>query len=199
MARSTTNSRSAPTYAFLAATHPELHMSSAAEAFVDAFKKSSVDAFEIPQQVHWRRGDMRAYFDVTAQLCQLHLRAQDTEAAQSGFEAYRNAGGDKLPASVWLDIARMLETQQNFDRAATRVRTTREVLANEKQTILALLGAGRLCLKRLNRPEDALRHYRAAAASPLPHLDWESNIQAGIREAEQALGKTPATATPTRP
>ena len=93
----------------------------------------------------------------------------------------------------------MLETQQNFERAASEYEQLAEFHPNEKQAILALLGAGRLCLKRLNRPEDALRHYRAAAASPLPHLDWESNIQAGIREAEQALGKTPATVTPIRP
>ena len=102
-------------------------------------KPSSVDALEILQQVHWRHGDMRAYLEVTAQLCQLHLRAQDTEAAWSDFEAYRNAGGDKLPASVWLDIARMLETQQNFDRARTEYQQLAEVHPNEKQAILALL------------------------------------------------------------
>jgi hypothetical protein len=73
----------------------------------------------------------------------------------------------------------MLETQQTFDRARTEYEQLAEVHANEKHAILALLGAGRLCLKKLNRPEDALRHYRAAAAWPLPHLDWESNIQAG--------------------
>lgn len=89
--------------------------------------------------MHWRRGDIRAYLEVTAQLCQLHLRAQDTEAAWSDFEAYRNAGGDKLPASVWLDIARMLETQQNFDRARTEYEQLAEVHPNEKQAILALL------------------------------------------------------------
>jgi len=161
-------------------------------------KPSSVDALEILQQVEWRRGDVRAYLEVMAQLCQLHLRAQDTGAAWSDFEAYRNAGGDKLPAGVWLDIARMLETQQNFDRAAAEYEQLAQVHTKEKQSIVALLGAGRLYLKRLNRPEDALRNYKAAAASQVPHLDWERNIQAGIKEAERALGKVPAGASPTR-
>jgi len=35
------------------------------------------------------------------------------------------------------------------------------------------------CLKRLNRPEDALKYSRAAAASAVPHLDLENTIQAG--------------------
>ena len=99
---------------------------------------------------------------------------------------------------LWLDIARMLETQQSSDCAATEYEQLAEVRANEKQAILALLGAGRLYLNSLNRAEDALRHCRAAASS-LPHLDWESNIQVGIREAEQTLGKTAVTATPARP
>jgi tetratricopeptide (TPR) repeat protein len=152
-------------------------------------RPSAVDALEILQRVEWRRGDIQAYLEVTAALCQLHLRAQNTEAAWSDFEAYRNAGGDKLRAGVWLDIARMLETQQNFEPAATEYEQLAEVHPKEKQSVLALLGATRLHLKRLNRPEDALRNYRAAAASSAPHLDWDPNIQAGITEAERALAK----------
>ena len=58
---------------------------------------------------------------------------------------------------------------------------------NERQSLLALLSAGRLSLKKLNRPADALKFYQAAAASPVPHLDWESNIQAGIQDAQKQL------------
>jgi hypothetical protein len=42
-------------------------------------------------------------------------------------------------------------------------------------------------LKKLNRPEDALKNYKAAADSQVPHLDWEANIQTGIGNAESAL------------
>jgi len=161
-------------------------------------KPSSADALQILQQVQWRRSDMPAYREATAQLCQVHLRAQDVEAAWSDFEAYRNAGGDPLPASLWLDVARMLETQQNFERAATEYEQLAHAHPKEKQSILALLGAGRIYLRKLNRPEDALRNYQAADASPVPHLDWEANIQAGIGEAEKALRRTPVGATLTK-
>ena len=161
-------------------------------------KPSSADALQILQQVQWRRSDTPAYLEVTVQLCQLHLRAQDVEAAWSDFEAYRNAGGDQLPASVWLDMARLLETKQNFERAVTEYEQLAHAHVQEKQSILALLGAGRIYLRKLSRPEDALRNYKAADASPVPHLDWEANIQAGIKEAERALGKTPVGATLTK-
>jgi hypothetical protein len=32
-----------------------------------------------------------------------------------------------------------------------------------------------------------LRYYKAASASAVPHLDWQTNIEAGIRDAEKAL------------
>jgi hypothetical protein len=55
------------------------------------------------------------------------------------------------------------------------------------------MAAGRLALSKLNRPDEALQFYRAAAASPVPHIDWETNIQGGILEAEKAvnLAETP--------
>jgi len=50
---------------------------------------------------------------------------------------------------------------------------------------MAQMAAARICLKRLNRPQDALKFYQAAA-SPLPHLDLEHAIQAGMKEASAA-------------
>jgi hypothetical protein len=57
----------------------------------------------------------------------------------------------------------------------------------ERQALTAQLSAARLCLKRLNRPQDALALYQTAAASPIPHLDWDQHIQAGIKEAKAAM------------
>ena len=53
---------------------------------------------------------------------------------------------------------------------------------------MAQLGAARICLKKLNRPQEALNFFRAADASPVPHLDMEQSIQLGIKEATTALG-----------
>lgn len=149
-------------------------------------KPAATDALEMLQQVQWRRSDMPAYLDATAQLLQLHLKAQDSEAAWRDYEAYCNAGGDKLPAAAWLELARILEGQQNFDRAATEYVRLAEAHPTEKQNILALVAAGRLYLKKLNNPEEALRCYEKANASPVPHLDWQPNIDAGLRDAKAA-------------
>ena len=64
----------------------------------------------------------------------------------------------------------------------------------ERQSLLALMTAGGLALKKLNQPSNALRCYQAAAASAVPHLDGQPNMEAGIREAEKGLGSyAPAT------
>jgi hypothetical protein len=47
-----------------------------------------------------------------------------------------------------------------------------------------LVAAGRLYLKKLNRPEDALKCYEKANASKVPHLDWQPNIDSGMDDAK---------------
>jgi membrane associated rhomboid family serine protease len=149
-------------------------------------KPATLDALQMLQQVQWRRSDMPAYLEATAQLCQWHLKAPDADAAWRTFEEYTSAGGEKLPPATWLEIARLLETQQHFDRAATEYQRLAAAHPAEKQSILALVAAGRLCLKRLNRPDEALECYERAAASQVPHLDWQPNIDSGIRDAKAA-------------
>jgi hypothetical protein len=46
----------------------------------------------------------------------------------------------------------------------------------------------------LNRPQDALVLYQTAAVSPIPHLDWDQHIQAGIKEAKAATSSKNASA-----
>jgi hypothetical protein len=81
------------------------------------------------------------------------------------------------------------------DRAVSEYEKLAKTYPNEKQSLLALLSAGRLALKHLNRPSDALLYYKAAKASKVPHADWESNIQAGIQGAEKATGVSFAPST----
>jgi len=153
-------------------------------------KPASRDALELLQTVHWRRNDIPSYLEATVQLCQWHLKAQDTESAWQDFEAYTSAGGEKLPPAIWLEIARLLEAQQHFERAATEYERLADAHPREKQSILALVAAGRLYLKKLNRPEQALYCYEQAEASEVPHLDWQPNIDAGLRDAKAALSRT---------
>lgn len=151
-------------------------------------KPDDVDGLSLLRQLHWRKNDVPAYLEASIKLCQLHLKAQNTEAALQDYQDYMNAGGKHMPAATWLELCRVIEGQQNYDRALNEYDQLAKVYPKERQSILALLSAGRISLKVMNRPTDALRFYNEAKASPVPHLDWETNIQAGIQAAEKALG-----------
>jgi len=153
-----------------------------------ATKPDSAEAYTLLQQIYWRKNDIPAYQNSIIKLCQLHLKAQNAEEALHDFDEYTNSGGASMPAGSWLELCRLLEGQQNYDRAVREYEHLAKAYPAEKQSLLALLSAGRLALKQLNRPSDALLYYKAAKASKVPHLDWESNIQAGIQAAEKAVG-----------
>jgi membrane associated rhomboid family serine protease len=153
-----------------------------------AAKPEAIDAHSVLRQLYWRKNDIQAHLATTIKLCQLHLKAQDSEAALLDFQEYSNAGGDRMPAATWLELCRILEGLQHYDRAVTEYEHLAKAYPTEKPSLLALLSAGRLALKQLNRPSDALLYYKAAKASRVPHADWESNILAGIQAAEKATG-----------
>ncbi len=155
-----------------------------------AAKPDSADALVLLQQLHWRRGNSAGHQDATVKLCQLHLKKQDAQAAWDDYEEFQNTGGQHLPAATWLELCRSLETQQNFECAVAEYEKLANAYSKERQSLLALMAAGRLSLKKLGRPADALHFYRAASASAVPHLDWESNIQAGIKEANATLSES---------
>jgi tetratricopeptide (TPR) repeat protein len=83
---------------------------------------------------------------------------------------------------------------QEFDRALAEYQQLAQAYPADRQGLTAQLSAARLCLKRLNRPQDALAIYQTAASSPIPHLDWEQHIQAGIKEAKAAISSGNAAA-----
>jgi len=153
-------------------------------------KPNSTDAYSLLQQMYWRKNDIPAYRNAIVKLCQLHLKAQDFDAALADYDEYRNSGGETLPASTWLELCRAVEAKEQFDRAVAEYENLSTTYPAERQSLFAVMAAGRLALKRLNRPSDALRFYKAAEASPVPHLDWQPNIETGIREAEKVLGRS---------
>src|SRR5215475_7244960 len=93
-----------------------------------------------------------------------------------------------MPAGTWLELCKGAEEIKEFERALQEYESLARAYPKERHSLTAQLRAARLCLKRLNRPQDALRIYQAAAASPVPHLDWEQMIQSGIKEAKAAVG-----------
>jgi membrane associated rhomboid family serine protease len=152
-----------------------------------ATNAASIDAVTLLSQLYWRKNDIPKYHETIIKLCQMHLKAQNAAAAWEDFGQFLNSGGEHIPVSTWLELCRAAEGQQNFERAVEEYDKLARANSTERQSILALMAAGRLSLKKLNRPAEALRFYRAAADSPVPHLDWETSIQGGIQEAEKAL------------
>ena len=153
-----------------------------------ATKPDSVDALTILQQVQWRMNNTQGYFETSGKLIHANLKARNPEAAWQAYEEFSNAGGKEIPAAVWLELIRHLESTQDYARAVEECDKLTKAFPAERPALMALLTAGRISLKNLNRPEDALRYYKAADASPVPHLDWEANIKAGMGNAEKALG-----------
>ncbi len=151
-----------------------------------AAKPNSLDAWSLLRQIYTRQNNTQAYLDATLKTCALHLRAHEVEAAFQDYAEFIDGGG-KMPATTWLDLCKGAEEKQEFERALLEYQNLAATYPTERQALTAQLSAARLCLKRLNRPQDALALYQAAAASSIPHLDWDQHIQSGIKEAKTAL------------
>jgi tetratricopeptide (TPR) repeat protein len=154
-------------------------------------KPDSVEGCRLLQQAYWRKNDIASYRETMAKLIELQLQSQNLEAAWQDYEDFKNGGREELPANVWLELCRAVESQGNYERAVSEYDRLATAFPAERPALLALLAAGRLSLKNLNRPGEALRFYEAAAKSSVPHLDWESNIRNGIENAQKALGPVP--------
>ena len=159
-----------------------------------AVKPNSLDAWALLRQIHTRQGNTKALLEASVKTCSLHLKAHAIEAAFQDYAEFVDAGGGKMPASTWLELCKGAEELQEFDRAFTEYQELAKAYPTERQALTAQLSAARLCLKKLNRPQDALALYQAAAKSPIPHLDWEQLIQSGIKEAKAAMSAGSAAA-----
>ena len=147
---------------------------------------ASIDGHTLLGHIYRKKNDKFAAAQVFAKLCLIHLKARENELAWKCYEDFLAAGGQVPPAATWLDLCRAAESLGHFDRAVTEYEKLAAAFPAERQSIAAQLGAARLCLKRLNQPDRALQFFQAAEASPVPHLDWEQSITAGIREAKNA-------------
>jgi tetratricopeptide (TPR) repeat protein len=150
-------------------------------------KPDTQDAYRMLQRIYWQKNDMPAHQDALQKLLGLELKANDFEGALQTLQDFKNSGAEKLSASVWLDLCRQLETQPDIERAAAEYEDLAKAYPAEKQGLLAHMAAGRMYLKRLNRPADALRSYQAAQASTVPHPDWQPTIDKGLTEAKKLL------------
>jgi membrane associated rhomboid family serine protease len=152
-----------------------------------AEKPDSVEAYRMLQQILWRKSDVPGRREVLQKLVELTVKAKDTEESLRSYEDFKSAGGEQLPAAVWLDLCRLIDDHQDLHRAVSEYEALAAAYPNQKQALLANMAAGRICLKRLSESQRALKFYQAAAASPVPHLDWEPTISSGIEQAQKTL------------
>jgi len=150
-------------------------------------KPNSLDAWSMLRQIYTRQADTKSYLEATVHTCALRLKAREVEAAFQDYAEFLDSGGGKMPAATWLELGKGAEELQEFDRALAEYQQLMQAYPTERQALTAQLNAARLCLKRLKRPQDALALYEAAAKSPIPHLDWDGIIQAGIKDAKAAM------------
>ncbi|PYX89401.1 MAG: hypothetical protein DMG67_15160, partial [Acidobacteria bacterium] len=157
-----------------------------------AKKPDSIDALGMLREIQRRRSEDSGYLETTAKLCAACLKERSYEAAWHEYQDFLQAGGTKLPTPIWLNLCRGLEEQQNFDAALSEYNKLIAAYPTERQSLKAQLQAAGVCLKRLNRPQEALKFYQAAASSPIPHLDLDATIQLGIKSATTALSSSKA-------
>ena len=150
-------------------------------------KPDSIGAWNMLRAVHWRRSEISACRDVAWRLCLLNAEAKMYEAAWLDYEEFLNLGGDKMPPAIWLELCRVPEELSDFKRALSEYEKLSAAYPATRQGLLAQLGAARILLTRLDRPEEALRAYEQALSSTVPHLDSEREIESGIREAKSAI------------
>jgi membrane associated rhomboid family serine protease len=159
-------------------------------------KPDSIDAYRMLQNIYWRKNDVPARRGALEKVLTLELKANDHAGAWLTYQDFKSAGEEKLSAPVWLDFCRQLETQPDLERAAGEYQELAQAYPTEKQGLLAQMAVGRIFLKRLNRPAEALRFYEAAQASTVPHPDWQATIERGIAEAKKALQPQPVPSAP---
>ena len=86
-----------------------------------ATKPNSIEAATLLPQILWRMNDIAGYRSAIMKLCQLHLQAHDLQAALTDFQEFQNSGGKQPPVTVWLELCRGLENEQDLQRARCRL------------------------------------------------------------------------------
>jgi membrane associated rhomboid family serine protease len=171
--------------------HGQLDVAITLATGVLAGKPDSIDALLVLREVYWRKSQIHEYQEIAAKLVALYIKKQATEAALETYDQFISTGGDKLPAATWLTLSRGLEDAQMFERALLEYGKLASAYPTATQSIMAQLGAARICLKKLGRPQEAIKYLKAADASVVPHLDMDHSIQAMIKEANAATPGIP--------
>ncbi len=144
-------------------------------------------ALLLQQEIQWRKHDIPAYAHATQRLCALHLSLRDPNRALQDYEDLVGTSGALLPAETWFKLCQALEEQQEYERALGEYQELAEAYPKDHQGLMALLVAARLAMTKVHRPQQAFNIYEAALDSPVPHLDLDDSIRAGMKDARAAI------------
>jgi len=153
-----------------------------------ARKPDAIDAHALVKQAEWQAGNIPQFHAAAVKVMALHLKRRETRAAWEEFEEYVRTSGDRgaIPVLTWFELCRAGESLEQYDRVLEEYSELSTRHASTRPALEAQLAMARLYWQRLGRPNDALQFYEQVKASPLPHLDLEPAIEAGIREAKMA-------------
>jgi tetratricopeptide (TPR) repeat protein len=150
-----------------------------------AEKPASVEAHEMLVSLHLQKKDILGYLKALEARCDLRIKMHNPEAAWQDYLDYGNAGGRKMPADTWLELCRIAEGQETWDRAVSEYQQLADSWPASRASIVALVAAGRLNAQH-GRAEDAKRFYVAAQTSTVPHADWDETIRKGLEKITAA-------------
>ena len=159
-----------------------------------AEKPAAMDAYEMLPSIYLRKGDTPSYLASLETACQIHLKLHSGEAAWQDYEDYDRAGGTKMPAAAWLELCRHVENQQQWERAASEYEKLAQAWPEDRNSVLALISAGRIYLRQLERRDQALRLYIAAqnsaGAAPGLERDHSQRRRGGHGQVQDRRGET---------
>jgi membrane associated rhomboid family serine protease len=158
-------------------------------------KPSSLGAWSLLRIIHWRNNEILECREATRKVCELNLQAGMYEAAWQDYEEFLNLGEGTMAPAAWLELCRLAEERNDYKRALSEYQKLAAAHPCERHGLIAQIGAARILLKRLDRPDEALRLYQSASASAVPHLDLEIDIRSAIQESEAAISERASTAT----
>jgi membrane associated rhomboid family serine protease len=150
-------------------------------------KPASIEAWSLLRDIYSEKQDKPGCREAALKCCELHLKARNGDAAWRDYDDFVNAGGKKLPPVIQFDLCRLLENQGDFQAAANGYQRLADENPEHRYALLSQLAAGKIYLKKLDNPREAIRFFEAAEASSVPHLDMEQAIREAIQEAKAAL------------
>jgi membrane associated rhomboid family serine protease len=152
----------------------------------------SLEGWELLFRAQQKKQDVEGQKEALAALCRLHVTSGELELAWDECKELRLLGGGKMPRGVWLELCKYLEREQHWDTAVSEYEGLAQANPGERASVSALMAAARISLDHLRNTDRAEVLFKAAAASPAPHSDFDAAIQDGLKRCATIAPKSGA-------